>query len=92
VSDWIEWKGEEWYNHAPGDLCPCPADMEVDVFYRVGSSPRNRFFTSWGERVFGHAGGIDWSCVVRWRPDPDEYECRFERNKLVAYRRKEKTT
>ena len=89
MTDWIEWKGEEWYDHKPGAPCPCPSDMDVDAFYRVGSSPTTRFFSSRGECVSGRAGGHDWSCVVRWRPNPDAYEYKFEGNKLVAYRRKE---
>lgn len=90
MTNWIEWEGEKWYDHTPSGPCPCPSSMEVDAFYRVGSRPStDNFFKSQGEFISGHAGGIDWSCVVRWRPDPDKYECRFKSNKLVAYRLKE---
>ena len=89
MSDRIEYKGNDWRKHRNGGPCPCPMEMEVDVFYRVGSHPGGGRWSSRGESKSGRAGGHDWSCVTVWRPDPDKYECRFQGDRLVAYRRKE---
>ena len=85
--DWIEYTGNKWYKHE-GEVCPCPMDMEVDVFYLVGSKPSflPSGWVSHGEHKFGKAGGHEWKCVARWRPNPDKYECKFNGDQLVAYR------
>lgn len=76
MSDWIEWG--EWRRYTPGP-CPVPHFLRVDVELKPS-----------GVILYGKAPyEVQWSAVSHWRPGDPNYECKFDGDRLVAYRRKE---
>jgi hypothetical protein len=72
----------EWIEHQPpvkhdGGPCPCPDFLIVETWGREdGYSPRLT------------AKRVDWQDAQYWRPADPHWECSFDLDRLVAYRKK----
>ena len=73
----------EWVEHQPpvkhdGGPCPCPDFLIVKTWTTRKCRPAQARF-------------VPWVDVKYWRPADPDWECSFDRDRLVAYRKKEPT-
>jgi hypothetical protein len=82
----------EWIEHQPprthdGGPCPCPNFLIVETWGQASGAALT--LGARYQKTKGEAKLQSWESVKYWRPADAAWECRFERDRLVAYRKKE---
>jgi len=77
----------DWIEHQPpvkhdGGPCPCPEFLVVEKW---STDNYNEYKQSSDQR---RAGDINWKHVKYWRPADPDWECSFDLDRLVAYRKR----
>ena len=85
---------DDWIEHQPprthdGGPCPCPGFLIVETWGQASGAAL--VLGARYQKTKGEAKLQSWESVKYWRPADPGWECRFERDRLVAYRKKEAT-